>query len=137
MTVRENLLPSAMVPGLVTIEDKDGNRQNVHPIDAKELIRSGDYTLVENGAVEAARIAATPLRSGMAAGIPDDMVVTEVSGIAGAVVTASPDEAQAIKDAGADIDGKTADTAKAPTTGAPAPKPTAPAKTEAKADDKK
>lgn len=133
MTVRENLLPSAMVPGLVTIEDKDGNRQNVYPIDAKELIRSGDFTLVENGAVEAARIAATPLRSGMAAGIPDNMIVTEVAGLAGAVVTASPDEAQRIIESGADIDGKTDDKAKAATTGAPAPKPT----TAPKADDKK
>lgn len=92
-TIQENLLPSAMVPGLVTIEDKDGKRQNVYPVDAKELIQSGEYTLVENGAVEAARMAATPLRSGMASGIPDDQIIAEISGIEGRIVAASTPEA--------------------------------------------
>lgn len=92
MTVREQLLPSAMVPGLVTIEDKDGKQKNVYPVDAKELINSGDYTLVENGSVEAARIAATPLRSGMAAGIPDGLIVAEISGIEGRVLIADTEE---------------------------------------------
>lgn len=110
MTVRENLLPSAMVPGLVTVEDKDGNKQNVYPIDAKEMIRSGDYTLVENGAVEAARMAATPLRSGMAAGIPSDQIVAEVSGIAGMVVTGvDAKTTEAIIDSAAGADGTGAD----------------------------
>jgi hypothetical protein len=77
-----------MVPGLVTVEDKKGRRQNLYPVDAKELLNAqGDeYKLVENGAIEAARLAATPLRSGMAANIPDDHIVAEVSGIAGRVV---------------------------------------------------
>lgn len=101
MTVRENLLPSAMVPGLVTIKGKNGKTQNVYPVDAKELIASGEYELVDNGAIEAARLAATPLRSGAAAGIPDDMIVAEVTGIEGRVVTAGDaKEAQALKDAG-------------------------------------
>jgi hypothetical protein len=105
MTVRENMIPSAMVPGLVTIEDEKGRRQNVYPVDAKELINSGEYTLVENGAVEAARIAATPLRSGMAAGIPSDQIVAEISGVAGRVVMAdSPKEADAAQKAGENAD---------------------------------
>jgi hypothetical protein len=94
MTVREGMLPSAMVPGLVTIEDKKGKRQNVYPVDAKELINSGDFKLVENGAIEAARLAATPLRSGMAAGIPDEHIVAEVSGIEGRVVIAEDEKAR-------------------------------------------
>jgi hypothetical protein len=103
MSVRETLLPAAMVPGLVTVEDKKGKQENVFPIDAKERLASGDYKLVDNGAIEAARMAATPLRSGMAAGIPSDMVVAEVSGIEGRVVTS--DDAEAVRAESAGIDG--------------------------------
>ena len=100
-TVQETLLPAAMVPGLVTVEDKKGNRKNVFPIDAKELIASGEVTLVENGAIEAARMAATPLRSGYASGIPSDQIIAEVAGVEGRIVAAStPEEAEEIKDAG-------------------------------------
>ena len=110
MTVRENLLPSAMVPGLVTIKGKDGKTQNVYPVDAKELIASGDYELVDNGAIEAARLAATPLRSGAAAGIPDDLIIAEVSGIEGRMVTAGDAKAaQAAKDESDDAEPKPAD----------------------------
>lgn len=106
MTVRETLLPAAMVPGLVTVEDSKGNQRNVFPIDAKEMISSGDYELVENGAVEAARMAATPLRSGMAAGIPSDQIVAEVSGIAGMVVAHDdPKKAEEVRSNSAGIDG--------------------------------
>ena len=100
-TVQETLLPAAMVPGLVTVEDKDGNRKNVYPIDAKDLIYSGEYTLVENGAIEAARMAATPLRSGYASGIPSDQIIAEVAGVEGRIIAAStPEEAEEIKEAG-------------------------------------
>lgn len=106
MTVRETLVPSAMVPGLVTVKGKDGKQQNVYPIDAKELINSGEFELVENGAIEAARMAATPLRSGMAAGIPGDNVVVEVSGIEGRVVaTSDAGEAEKLRNAAADGEG--------------------------------
>lgn len=89
----ENLLPE-VVPGLVQIRRKGGDlknadgvvterkgaTKNVFPIDAKELLSSGDYELVENGAVEAARINANPLRS---LGINPNITVAEVTGIAG------------------------------------------------------
>jgi hypothetical protein len=100
-TVQETLLPAAMVPGLVTIEDSKGNRKNVFPIDAKEIIANGDATLVENGAIEAARMAATPLRSGYASGIPSDQIIAEVAGVEGRIVAASDAEtAEEVKDAG-------------------------------------
>jgi hypothetical protein len=95
MTAHEALLPSAMVPGLVTVEDKKGNRQNLYPVDAKEAIATGEYTLVENGSIEAARMAATPLRSGMANNIPKDNVIVEVAGVAGSVVASSDEDAVA------------------------------------------
>lgn len=114
-TVQENLLPSAMVPGLITIEDSKGRRQNVYPIDAVELIRGGDYKLVENGAIEAARMAATPLRSGMASGIPSDQIVAEVSGVEGRVVAAATPEAAAeIIEAGNSADANSAPSAEPP-----------------------
>lgn len=94
-TIQETLLPAAMVPGLITIEDSKGRRQNVFPIDAVDLLRGGDYKLVENGAIEAARMAATPLRSGMASGIPSENIVAEVSGIEGRIVATATGEAAA------------------------------------------
>lgn len=117
-TVQENLLPSAMVPGLITIEDSKGNRQNVYPIDAKELIAQGKYKLVENGAIEAARMAATPLRSGMASGIPSDQIVAEVSGVEGRIVAAaSPEEAQEIIASGDSADANSKPSAAPPGAG--------------------
>jgi hypothetical protein len=89
----ENILPE-VIPGMVAVEyvgadNKESNEhkgmtKNVFPIDAKELIATGKYKLVDNGAVEAARLAATPLRSAQAAN--PDVVVTEVAGIGGQVV---------------------------------------------------
>ncbi len=105
-TIQETLLPAAMVPGLVTIKDKKGQMQNVYPIDAKELLASGDFELVENGAIEAARMAATPLRSGMASGIPSENIIAEVAGIEGRIVASSdPKEVERIKSETAGIDG--------------------------------
>jgi hypothetical protein len=114
-TVQENLLPSAMVPGLVTVKDKKGRKQNVYPVDAKELIASGDFELVENGAIEASRLAATPLRSGSPVSAADDQIIAEVSGVAGSVVGHSdPDEAERIRESSADADGNTKDKSPAP-----------------------
>ena len=81
----EQMIPSGMVPGLVTIVDSKGKTQNVYPIDAKELIVSGEYKLVDNGAVEAARMSSTPLKSGRVA-VAADLVVAEIVGIEGQVV---------------------------------------------------
>ena len=95
--------PVTVVPGLVTVKakGKNGATQNVFAIDALELIRSGEYELVENGSVEAARLNANPLRSAYA-GTNLDVVVAEVTGIAGGVVVAtgadSADELRAAAD---------------------------------------
>jgi hypothetical protein len=100
-TVQETLIPASMVPGLVTIEDGEGNRKNVYPIDAKELLASGEFTLVENGAIEASRMAATPLRSGYASGIPSEQIIAEISGVEGRILAAADEDAAAeVKEAG-------------------------------------
>lgn len=102
----ETLLPPAMVPGLVTIKNKKGEMRNVYPIDAKELVYTGDWELVENGAVEAARLNANPIRSGRAAGIPHDNIIVEVAGGTGAVVAhADADEAERIRESSAGAEG--------------------------------
>jgi hypothetical protein len=96
MTVRENMLPSAMVPGLVTVECTKSSEGGP---------KKGDWKLVENGAVEASRLAATPLRSGMASNLAADHIVAEVSGIEGRVVMAdSAEEADRIREAGDNAD---------------------------------
>lgn len=101
----ETLLPTAMVPGLVTLEDKDGNRANHYPVDAKELLATGEFTLVENGAIEAARMAATPLRSGMV-NIPAENIVAEVAGHAGMIIAHDdPAEVERIIASGDNADG--------------------------------
>lgn len=87
----ETLLPTAMVPGLVTVKDKNGKQRNVYPIDAKELIRSGEYKLVDNGAVQAGRLNANPLSMGTTASLPQEHIAAEITGIAG-MVTGSTDE---------------------------------------------
>lgn len=101
----ESLIPEVL-PGLVQVRrkgadvksgdrvlEKKGALKTVFPIDAKELLMSGDYELVENGAVEAARINANPLRS---LGINPEITVAEVTGIAGQVHIAT-DEGEAEK----------------------------------------
>jgi hypothetical protein len=94
----ESLLPE-VIPGLVQVErtggddkntgEKKGARKNVFPIDAKELLMTGDYKLVENGAVEAARMNANPLR---ALGLNPNVTVAEVTGIAGQAHMAQTEE---------------------------------------------
>jgi hypothetical protein len=130
MTVREGILPSAMVPGLVTVRNKkDKSTQNLYPVDAKELLAAqpDEYELVDNGAIEAARLAATPLRSGMAAGIPDERIVAEVAGLEGRVVIAdSEEDRDAIVAKGDNADA-------VPASSAPKSAPKAPAKEESKA----
>jgi hypothetical protein len=85
----ESLIPE-VVPGLVQIRrkaaddkntgEKKGALKTVYPIDAKELLATGDYELIENGAVEAARLNANPLRQ---FGLNPAVTVAEVTGIAG------------------------------------------------------
>jgi hypothetical protein len=93
----ESLIPE-IVPGLVAVEyvgperkggPQKGSVKNVYPIDAKELLMSREYKLVENGAVEAARLNANPLRR-----IASDpaLVVTEVTGIEGQVHVADSEK---------------------------------------------
>lgn len=83
----EQMIPSGMVPGLITVKKKDGTMQNLWPIDAKELLASGDAELVENGAVEASRINANPLRSGRIS-TQAEQTVAEITGIGGKVIVA-------------------------------------------------
>jgi len=98
----ENILPE-VIPGMVAVEytgqdnkesgETKGMVKNVFPIDAKELIATGKYKLVDNGAVEAARLAATPLRR--AAPARPDSVSTEVAGVTSEVVVSpTPQEAE-------------------------------------------
>jgi hypothetical protein len=104
-TVQETLIPASMVPGLVTVELKDGTKKNLYPVDAKEIIANGDAKLVENGAIEASRMAATPLRSGYASGIPADQIIAEVAGVEGRIVAASTaEEAEEVIEAGNSAD---------------------------------
>lgn len=128
----EQMLPSAMVPGLVTIKDSKGKTQNVFPIDAKELISSGAYTLVDNGSAEAARLNTNPLRSGRAVA-DTDVIVAEIAGIAGSVIVASDAAAaEKVKDAGDNADEKASTAETAPAAKAPAPAAKAPATSETK-----
>ncbi len=113
----ENLLPE-IIPGMVAVEftgsdnketgERNGAMKNVFPIDAKELVATGKYKLVDNGAVEAARINANPMRSGRAP--QADVVVSEVTGIGGEVhVAATPElaeQARAAGDSGEDVPAK-------------------------------
>lgn len=95
----ENLIPE-VIPGMVAVQyvgsdnkesgEHKGMTKNVFPIDAKELIGTGKYKLVDNGAVEAARLSATPLRNAQAAN--PEVVVTEVAGVAGELVVAADEK---------------------------------------------
>lgn len=102
----ETLLPTSLVPGLVTVEDQKGNQRNVYPIDAKDLIASGEFKLVDNGSAEAARLNINPLRTDRYSGDPRN-VVAEVTGIAGVVVEARDEKtAQKIIKAGDTADAR-------------------------------
>ena len=128
----ESLIPE-VIPGLVQVkrsagDDKDtgekkGSIKTVYPIDAKELLMTGDYELVENGAVEAARINANPLRQ---FGINPKIVSAEVTGIAGQVQVAEDEKAAQELIKAADHGGK--EVAQAPAADAPAPARAEPAK---------
>lgn len=100
----ENLLPE-VIPGMVAVQyvgaddkessEKKGSVKNVFPIDAKDLVATGNYKLVDNGSVEAARLNANPLRSAQAAA--PEVVVAEVTGVGGQVHVA--DDAKAAEEA--------------------------------------
>lgn len=96
----EDLLPT-VIPGMVGLENKKtGKVTNHFPVDAREImaISSGEYKLVDNGAVEAARLNANPLRA-----LENDRsnMVAEVTGIEGQVLVAmSAEEAEAWRERG-------------------------------------
>lgn len=100
----EQLIASAMVPGLVTVKKSDGTMQNLWPIDAKELLATGEAELVENGSIEAARLNANPLRSGRSTA-DLSKVVAEVTGPMPAVMVAADEKtADSVKKAGDNAD---------------------------------
>lgn len=113
----ENLIPE-VIPGMVAVKyvgatnkdtgEKNGSVKNVFPVDAKEMLATGEYKLVDNGAVEAARINAGPLR--MAAAAAPQNVVSEVTGIEGQVhVAADEASAEKARKASADAGAKAAE----------------------------
>lgn len=140
----EALIPE-IVPGLVAVEfvgkeveggPKKGAVKNVFPIDAKEMLMSREYKLVENGSVEAARLNANPLRRVAA---DPRLVVTEVTGIEGQVhVAASEADAKEAIEAG-DHDGESApkaDTQPVATTPQPGKAPGTPTGAKSESDKK-
>lgn len=64
--------PPAVIPGMVILQyvgpdsaesgEKKNHYVNVFPVDARELVGTGKYVLVDNGAAEAARLNSAPLR---------------------------------------------------------------------------
>jgi hypothetical protein len=111
----ENLIPE-VIPGMVAVQytgadnkdtgERAGMAKNVFPIDAKDLIATGNYKLVDNGAVEAARLNANPMRT-VAAATPQT-VVSEVTGIGGELHVATDAKAADAAKAAGDHDGKDA-----------------------------
>jgi len=95
----ESMMPE-VIPGYVTIkyvgsDDKDSGEKkgfvkNVFPVDAREMIATGKYELVDNGAVEAARLNANPLQSTHS---NPALIVSEVVGVAGQVHVAVDEKA--------------------------------------------
>lgn len=69
--------PPAVIPGMVVLQyigedsaesgEKHNHYVNVFPVDARELVNTGKYVLVDNGAAEASRLNSTPLRAKPAA----------------------------------------------------------------------
>lgn len=100
----EDLLPT-IVPGMVGLRNKKTKKVTNHfPVDAREIltVSPGEYELVDNGAVQAARINANPLKALEA---DRNLLAAEVTGIEGQVLVAmSPEEAEAWKKRG-DISG--------------------------------
>lgn len=100
----EDLLPT-IVPGMVGLRHKKSGKVTNHfPVDAREVlsISPGEYELVDNGAVQAARINANPLKALQA---DRSFVAGEVTGIEGQVLVAmSAEEAEAWKKRG-DVSG--------------------------------
>lgn len=68
-----HLNPPDVLPGMVTLQyvgpdspesgEKKDHYINVFPVDARELVGTGKYKLVDNGAAEVARLNSAPLRS--------------------------------------------------------------------------
>lgn len=120
----EDLLPT-IVPGMVGLKNKKSGKVTNHfPVDAREImtIAKGEYELVDNGAAEAARLNANPLKAAQAS---SDLLVSEVTGIEGQVLVAmSPEQAEAWKAASAtDREKPAATTTESTTTKEPAKAP--------------
>jgi len=102
----EELYPT-VVPGMVGIKHKETGKVTQHfPVDVREILTSapGKYEIVDNGAVEAARLNANPLKAAQA--LPEQ-IVGEVTGIEGQVMVAmTAEQAEAWKAKQADEDGK-------------------------------
>lgn len=129
----EQMMPTGMVPGLVTVKKKDGTLQNLWPIDAKELIAAGDAELVENGSAEAARLNVNPLRSGRSTA-KVETVAAEITGISGSVIVSADEKAaDKVRDAGNNADATSGEAQTATIQNKSVP----PKASEAKAADKK
>ena len=93
----EDLLPT-IVPGMVGLKNKkSGKTTNHFPVDAREIltVSPGEYEIVDNGAAQAARLNANPLK---ALEVDRNLLHTEVTGIEGQVLVAmSPEDAEAWK----------------------------------------
>lgn len=132
----EDLIPT-IIPGMVSVsyvgkdDDQKKNPANqnkvVFPIDAKELVATGDWKVNNDGAVQAARLNVNPL-----SGQPIDLatVKTEVTGIAGQVHLDTGDNS------GTHVQDTAGSTEKATDKAADAPAK-AETKTETKTDTKK
>jgi len=87
----EDLFPT-IAPGMVGLRNKETKVVSAHfPVDAREIltISNGEYEMVDNGAVEAARMNANPLKA-----LETDrrLIHSEVTGIEGQVLVAMSEE---------------------------------------------
>ena len=93
----EDLLPT-VVPGMVGLRNKKTKKVTNHfPVDVREIMTTapGQYEIVDNGAVEAARLNANPLKALEA---DRSLMHAEVTGIEGQVLVAmTPEQAEAWK----------------------------------------
>jgi hypothetical protein len=87
----EDLYPT-IAPGMVGLRNKETKVVSAHfPVDAREIltISQGEYEMVDNGAVEAARMNANPLK---ALETSRALIHSEVVGIEGQVLVAMSEE---------------------------------------------
>lgn len=118
----ESFLAESMVPGMVALRDKKGKVTQHFPVDAREIMtqQPGEFKMVTNGSVEAARMNPLPLQ------LAQDTAAAQVVGLEGQVLVAmSAEDAQKWKDlmsTTANVE-KPAEDATAPKTDTPEEKP--------------